>query len=170
MSPLMMRVNQSLEQTLNRRKRSTLYLHQALDLLRTSAIAIVWVWVVLVIGFDVSHVWSTLFRTYLDKDERKNHRSVLLWAPLVGLVLSFAVSLWSVDWFWRGLAYTALYHFVKQQYGFLRLYMAKFGAVNYLKIISDGSAIYVAMLYPIVFWHLTSDRVFSWFVTNDFLH
>jgi hypothetical protein len=128
-----------------------------------------WVWVVLVIGFDVSHVWSTLFRTYLDKDERKNHQSVLWWAPILGFFLSLFVSLWSIDWFWRVLAYTALYHFVKQQYGFLRLYMAKLGHVNYHKKISDGTAIYVAMLYPIVFWHFSSDRVFSWFVDHDFL-
>ena len=28
-----------------------------------------WAWAVFILGFDVSHVWSTLFRTYTDKDE-----------------------------------------------------------------------------------------------------
>ena len=28
-----------------------------------------WAWLLLVVGVDVSHVYSTIFRTYLDKEE-----------------------------------------------------------------------------------------------------
>ena len=34
--------------------------------------------------------------------------------------------------------------------------------------LSDSSIIYLATLYPMVFWHLSPDRNFSWFIENDF--
>ena len=37
-----------------------------------------WVWAVVIVGIDVSHVWSTLFRTYLDPQEFRRHRLLLL--------------------------------------------------------------------------------------------
>ena len=46
---------------------------------RTGAEASVspWVWLVLIVGVDVSHVYSTLFRTYLDKDDLAFYRNAL---------------------------------------------------------------------------------------------
>ena len=32
-----------------------------------------WVWVVFILGIDVSHVWSMIFRTYLDPEEFSRH-------------------------------------------------------------------------------------------------
>jgi len=43
----------------------------------------IWAWVVFILGFDVSHVWSTIFRTYLDKDEFKSHKKLLILSPLI---------------------------------------------------------------------------------------
>ena len=40
-----------------------------------------WVWAVFIVGIDVSHFWSTLFRTYLDREEFGSHRDLLLRAP-----------------------------------------------------------------------------------------
>ena len=34
--------------------------------------------------------------------------------------------------------------------------------------LSDSSIIYLATLYPMVFWHLSPDRNFGWFIENDF--
>lgn len=129
-----------------------------------------WVWVVIVIGIDVSHVWSTIFRTYLDRDELKNHHRILKIAPIVGFSLCFVVAIFSVSLFWTLLAYLALYHFMKQQYGFMQLYKAKYGRVSYKKRISDQFIIYWSMLYPVVFWHLNYDRNFDWFVAGDFIN
>lgn len=128
-----------------------------------------WVWVVFVLGIDVAHVWSTIFRTYLDKEEFGHHRTLLIYTPLACLVLFFLIASLSIAFFWTVLAYVALYHFIKQQYGFMQLYRARFGFIKCKKWLSDKFIIYLGMLYPVWYWHLNSDRKFSWFVDGDFL-
>lgn len=128
-----------------------------------------WVWVVVVIGIDVSHVWSSIFRTYLDHEEFNAHRRTLILAPIVSFVLAFGLAAISIDLFWRCLAYVAVYHFIKQQFGFMRIYKAKNGDFR-PKVIRDNFVIYLSMLYPILFWHLSADRAFAWFVQGDFLN
>ncbi|MEM9324353.1 MAG: hypothetical protein AAGA85_01800 [Bacteroidota bacterium] len=127
-----------------------------------------WVWIVFVLGIDVSHVWSTLFRTYLDREEFTKHRRLLIFAPVAGFLLALIIASISLTLFWRILAYVAVFHFVKQQYGFMRIYKAKardFGRQR----IGDNFVIYLSMIYPILFWHLNSDRAFSWFMDGDFV-
>ena len=127
-----------------------------------------WVLLVFVFGIDVSHVWTTLFRTYLDRDEFAHHRQLLISAPIIAFLLSFALASVSTDLFWRCLAYIAVFHFVKQQYGFMRIYKAKSKDFQ-KKFLSDNFAIYLSMLYPIFYWHLNIDRNFQWFVEGDFI-
>ncbi len=129
-----------------------------------------WVWVVFVLGVDVSHVWSTLFRTYLDRDEWSRHSRLLIWTPVICFAVFFVLSRASVELFWTVLAYVALYHFIKQQYGFMQLYRARYGFVSLLKKFSDKLIIYLGMLYPVAYWHFSSDRNFSWFVPGDFFN
>ena len=128
----------------------------------------IWVFVVIIIGLDVSHVWSTIFRTYLDKEEFNNHRSLLIASPILAFVSSFALASVSFQLFWRVLAYVALFHFVKQQFGFMRIYKARNGDFR-KKLISDNFVIYLSMLFPIAFWHLNLNREFSWFTAGDFI-
>ena len=127
-----------------------------------------WVWVVFVIGIDVSHVWSTLFRTYVDKEEFQNHKKLLLLTPIICFLAAFAISSISFEFFWRCLAYVAVYHFIKQQYGFMRIYKAKSKDFS-KKIFNDNFIIYLSMLYPVLYWHINLDRNFNWFIENDFL-
>lgn len=127
-----------------------------------------WVWVVFVIGIDVSHVWSTLFRTYTDQEEFHNHKGLLLTVPVLAFLVSWGVASISFALFWRILAYVAVFHFVKQQYGFMRIYKAR-SADFRSKFISDNFIIYLSMIFPVIYWHLNPNRHFSWFVTGDFL-
>ncbi len=126
-----------------------------------------WVWVTVVIGIDVSHVWSSMYRTYFDSEEFNNHKLILITAPVLSFVIAFGVVSISIALFWRCLAYLAVYHFIKQQFGFMRIYKAKARDVRPKKI-SDNFIIYFSMLYPIFFWHLHADREFAWFVHGDF--
>ncbi len=128
-----------------------------------------WVWVVFVLCIDVGHVWSTIFRTYLDKEEFAQHRRLLIGAPIVCFVAVGALAGYSEFGFWRLLAYLALFHFVKQQYGFLALYKAKARDFGQRKILSDKAVLYWATLYPVLYWHLAEGLDFSWFVTDDFV-
>ena len=127
-----------------------------------------WIWAVFILGIDVTHVWSTLFRTYLDKEEFKNHKTVLILAPLLAFILLLGIARESVAYFWRVLAYLAVFHFIKQQYGFFALYTAKAKLKKTHRIFKDKWVLYFSMLYPVLFWHL-SDRNFVWFVDGDFL-
>ena len=127
-----------------------------------------WVWVVFILGIDVTHVWSTIFRTYLDKEEFSNHKTVLVLAPLIAFFLLFGIAREAVTYFWSVLAYLAIFHFIKQQYGFLALYTAKAQLQQHHRIFKDKWVLYLSMLYPVLFWHL-SDRNFVWFVDGDFL-
>jgi hypothetical protein len=129
-----------------------------------------WFWAVFILGIDVSHVWSTIFRTYLDKDEFSRHKSLLLYAPVISFIAFFALASISQMWFWRVLAYLALYHFIKQQYGFLALYHLKSGKNLHAKIFKDKWIIYFGMLYPVAYWHISGNRVFNWFIQHDFIN
>src|SRR5689334_16747074 len=82
-------------------------------------------WVILILLIDVAHVYSTLYRTYFDRHSLPGQRW-LLWAiPFFSLIAGVLVYSMSALWFWRILAYTAVYHFVRQQYGFMRVYSRK---------------------------------------------
>ncbi len=131
-----------------------------------------WAWVVFVLMIDVAHVYSTLFRTYLDPVAFSNNRTLLISIP----VLAWAVGtlLYSVDGmlFWRALAYLAVFHFIRQQFGFVALYSRKdYGAGliwNSWNRRLDALAIYMATLYPIFYWHTHLPRNFNWFIAGDF--
>lgn len=127
----------------------------------------VWAWVALVVLIDVAHVYSTLFRTYFDSARRQRFRT-LLWVVPLGCYVA-GVGLYALGgglWFWRILAYAAVFHFVRQQYGFLRLYSRfESAADRHLHTI----LVYAATLYPLLWWHLSRPRSFSWFVAGDFV-
>ena len=128
-----------------------------------------WGWLVFVVGIDVAHVWSSLYRTYLDPDELRRRRTHYVVTPLIcfgaGVVL---YSLGSLA-FWRVLAYLAVLHFVRQQYGFVMLYRHRAGERGSIDALLDKVAIYSVMLYPLAYWHARDDRVFAWFIAGDFV-
>jgi hypothetical protein len=122
-------------------------------------------WVLLVLGIDVAHVYSSLFRTYFDKDEFKRRRTLYTVVPFFCWFAGVAIyALLGPIIFWSAVAYFAIYHFVRQQYGFLMLYRRGEppGDLSYR---IDQLAIYLATIYPLVYWH-TYPRNFQWF--SDF--
>lgn len=128
-----------------------------------------WGWAIFILGIDVSHVWSTIWRTYFDKQEFKSHKKLLIAAPIIAFCVIFLLTQVSAFFFWRILAYIALFHFIKQQYGFFALYRAKFKHFFQNKIFKDNFTIYFSMLYPVFYWHLNGNRLFNWFIDGDFV-
>ncbi len=51
-----------------------------------------WLWVLVVMGIDVSHVWATIFRTYLDKFEFERHKKLLIFTPIFVFLVLFLVA------------------------------------------------------------------------------
>ncbi len=126
-----------------------------------------WAWVPAIVLCDVAHVWSTAFRTYLDPAERRARPRLLLFAPLLGLAAGVALHAIGHLAFWRALAYLAIFHFVRQQYGWVSLYRARAGEKDRATRIVDTAAIYAATIYPLLHWHTHLPRRFSWFVAGD---
>jgi hypothetical protein len=127
-----------------------------------------WTWVAAVLLIDVAHVWSTLFRVYLDPEELRRRPGTYLAVPVVGFVVGVALYEAGPGVFWRCLAYLAVFHFVRQQYGWVMLYRARCGERGRAGRWLDAAAIYLATVYPLVHWHAHLPRRFAWFVPNDF--
>lgn len=125
------------------------------------------VWLAAVVLVDVAHVWSTAFTTYLDPKARRERRMLFSIVPVVGLLAGIALYATGKMTFWRALAYLAIFHFVRQQYGWVSLYRARAGETDRLGKIVDSAAIYAATLYPLLYWHTHVPRRFSWFVPGD---
>lgn len=127
-----------------------------------------WVWLGCVLAVDVAHVWSTLFRVYLDPVELRRRWGLYLGAPLGCYALGVVLHAQSSLTFWRALAYLALFHFVRQQVGWLKLYHRRAPATSRFDTLLDTSTLYVCMVYPALYWHAHLPRRFAWFMQGDF--
>jgi hypothetical protein len=125
-------------------------------------------WILLVVCIDVSHVYSTLFRMYWDTPTFQQYKKLLLIIPIVGFIIGFVLHYYSQTMFWRILAYVAVFHFVRQQYGFMRLYSRQENNPRWIKFI-DTISIYNATLYPLLYWHIHLTNRINWFVKDDFI-
>ncbi len=125
-------------------------------------------WVVAVLLVDVAHVWSTLYRTYLDREMWARRRRTFVLVPLLAYAAGVLLHHASAGLFWTALAYTAVWHFVRQQYGWVALLHRKEG-VSRLDRALDRAAVYSATVAPLVWWHANLPRSFDWFVAGDFV-
>lgn len=127
-----------------------------------------WAWVPAVLMVDVAHVWCTGFRVYLDVEAFRRRPFLYGAIPAACLVGGVVLYAYGSDVFWRALAYLAVFHFVRQQYGWVVLYRGKAGERDRLGHWIDGAAIYASTLYPLVWWHAHMPRHFWWFMAGDF--
>lgn len=126
-------------------------------------------WLGLVVAVDVAHVWSTLWRTWLDPAERARHAGWLWALPMVALVATTLTTVLAPARFWTLLAYVAVFHFVRQQLGFAMIYRARAGLAGHdLGGRVERWAIQAVCLTAIVGWHVVG-RPFSWFTADDFV-
>ncbi|MBS2028997.1 MAG: hypothetical protein JST54_13935 [Deltaproteobacteria bacterium] len=126
-------------------------------------------WLLTVLCVDVAHVWSTAYRTYADPAEVRRRPMLYLGAPL--LVYALGVLLHASGGparFWRVLAYAAVFHFVRQQYGWVALYRRRGGESGALGKWIDTAAIYLSSIAPLIWWHAAPPRQFHWFLDGDF--
>jgi hypothetical protein len=127
-----------------------------------------WAWVPAVLLIDVAHVWSTSFRVYLDPNEIRRRPWLYSLVPIIGFAIGIALYSEGELVFWRALAYLAVFHFIRQQYGWVALYRVRAGERDKLGKWIDSTAIYAATLYPLIYWHTRLPRRFWWFMANDF--
>lgn len=127
-----------------------------------------WAWVPAILMVDVAHVWATAYRTYFDPSELRRRPVLYAGVPAASFAaLCFAYRL-GEQLFWRALAYLAIAHFVRQQYGWVMLYRARAKEAHGKGL--DAFAIYAATLWPLVYWHAHAPRRFDWFFPGDVVH
>jgi hypothetical protein len=129
----------------------------------------VWAFLLLVVGCDVAHVWATLFRTYLDPEERARRPALLAVTPLACLAAGACLHAADPRWFWRVLAYVAAFHFVRQQWGWMALSARRAGETSRLDRRLDHAAVHAATIAPLVWWHANLPLAFEWFRPGDFV-
>jgi hypothetical protein len=67
-----------------------------------------------------------------------------------------------------GLAYLAVFHTIKQQYGFFRIYSRFDGKKKNIESLCESTLIYCSMVTPVLYWHVyNTDPHGVWF--NEFL-
>lgn len=143
-------------------------LAQALPSLGVGADTPPWAFLIFVVFIDVAHVWSTLFRVYLDREERARRPLLYAAAPLLAYGLGVAAHAQSAELFWRVLAYVAAWHFIRQQVGWMVLYGRR-ARSSERELTFDRAAIFAATLGPVVWWHARLPRPFWWFREGDFI-
>jgi hypothetical protein len=126
-----------------------------------------WGYLLFVVSFDVAHVWTTIYLTYFDPDERRRRPRVYALIPLAAAFTSFALCLYSPVVFWTALAYIAIGHFIKQQIGFLALYSAKEEPSSQRDRSFDRFVVWVGALGPILLWHADPTEIFDWFDSGE---
>ena len=123
-------------------------------------------WLFLIVFIDVAHVYSTLFKTYFVNSEFQRRKRLYVGLPIFCFLIGFVLFLFGSQVFWSVLAYVAVFHFIRQQYGFMRLY-SKNENKTYAWI--DNLIIYTATIYPMLYWFLSPKRQFNWFIENEFI-
>jgi hypothetical protein len=124
-------------------------------------------WLFLIVFIDVAHVYATLFKTYFVASEFQKKKKLLIRLPIICFLIGLVLFAFGSAVFWSVLAYVAVFHFIRQQYGFMRLYARNEPKTKVNKWI-DNLTIYTATGYPMVYWFLSSPRKFNWFVEHEF--
>lgn len=128
-----------------------------------------WIWIATILMIDVAHVYATGFRVYFVPEELRRHPWLYGLTPILGFATAWLLYQQGAMVFWRALAYLAVFHFVRQQYGWMALYRAKEGDEGRVGWWIDTIAIYMTTLYPLVYWHTHLPRKFAWFLEGDFI-
>lgn len=127
-----------------------------------------WTWIAAVLFIDIAHVWSTTFRVYLDRAELRRRFWLYVLVPVFAWIAGVALYSESNMLFWRVLAYMAVFHFVRQQYGWVALYRSRAGETGRHGRWLDTATIYAATVFPLLYWHAHLPREFWWFLPGDF--
>lgn len=125
-------------------------------------------WIAGVLLIDVAHVWASLYRTWLDPVARHQHAELLRWTPVLVFLTGFVAHAIAPRLFWGLLAYVAVFHFIKQQVGFVALYL-RAGRERPRDATLAKAGVWIGTALPVAYWHGHLPREFAWFMPDDFV-
>lgn len=126
-----------------------------------------WSWILIVLAIDVAHVYTTVYKTYFKPSSFAQHKLKLYALPVLVWLVGTLIYSSSSKLFWSLLAYFAVFHFIRQQYGFFRLYSKRDVHSAFRRWILKIT-IYAVTVIPILIWHVRGQRNFNWMTTGDF--
>lgn len=118
------------------------------------------------VTLDTPHALATLFRVYADKQEFRRLRTLYLLLPIATWILLFAAAWANNGLLFRAVSYLNIFHFIRQQYGWMRLTRHKAGESDKQEAFLDAIAIYAATLVPVLWWHATPTEE-GWLYPGD---
>jgi len=124
-------------------------------------------WLFFVVFIDVAHVYATLFKTYFVSKTFQEQKKMLIALPILCFGIGMILFMFGSRVFWVTLAYIAVFHFIRQQYGFMRLY-SRHELKTRFSVVTDNIIIYTATGYPMLYWFMSSPRNFTWFMPDEF--
>lgn len=127
-----------------------------------------WAFIGIVVAFDVSHVYGTLYRVYMDPSELNRKPRLYYNSIIIIYIISVIIYAVNPKLFFSAIAYYAVYHFIKQNYGLVAIYKHKLSERSRFDFYLDKITIWNTGLYPIIWWHCHLPREFSWFIDGDF--
>jgi hypothetical protein len=115
-------------------------------------------WIVLIFNFiifsmiDIGHTYTTMLKTYFDKEERKFSRMVWLTPVVVVAMLVLWRYFFDFRWFWVFLAYYTLFHNQRQGFGVMKWYESLNKKVYPITKIW----FYILTFLPVIIYHFRS--------------
>lgn len=129
-----------------------------------------WAYLLCFVAFDVAHVWGTAYIAWLDGENLRKRPALYTLSVPLSFVVAFALHHHSPALFWMAISYFAIFHFAKQQYGFIAIYKARMQERAALDYHLDKLALWTGALGPVLMWHATPHGQFDWFDDQaDFL-
>lgn len=114
--------------------------------------------------FDAGHVYTTMWRTWLDQEERRRYKGYLI-VPLVTFIIIVVWIVLRVPYLWSVLAYFTIYHNYRQFFGFTKWYEK----LNARKCMFSGFMVQAVCLFPFVLFHFRSGVAMGYMTKKDLL-
>jgi hypothetical protein len=126
-----------------------------------------WAYLLCFVAFDVAHVWGTAYLTYFDGEAFRARKALYGLSVPAFFTGAFALYLASPVWFWTAISYFAIFHFAKQQYGFVAIYKAKARERDPLDYRLDKLALWAGAIGPVLIWHAQPRGQFDWWDNGE---
>lgn len=113
--------------------------------------------ILFVLFIDWAHIFAQYHRIYCNPLETRTLKwvypiSYILLIPVMASVVYFTSSA-LVD---TALVYFVIYHFIKQHFGFIKIYSKTDGPKTSLEARVENALVYLSMFTPVVYWHTKS--------------
>lgn len=111
--------------------------------------------ILVVLFIDWAHIFAQYHRIYSNPLESSRLKwiyplSYLLLVPVMTVIVHFTSSI-AIDTL---LVYFVVFHFIKQHFGFMKIYSKTDGKKSQREKITEDAAFYLSMVAPVVYWHV----------------